>query len=317
LKVFLTGANGFIGTHLAKELIGRNIEVVAYDLVPPNQTLDGIQYEAGTIMDESHMGRLMKGCDAVFHLAAILGVKRADRELLRCLKVNIEGSFSVFRAAALAGVERILLTSSSEIFGDISHGDLDEKSAHNPKSGYAVSKLAAEYGLKGFCREYGQNYNIIRYFNVYGPRQVAEFVVPRFIRMAQNGIAPTIYGDGSQIRSFCHIFDASRATMDLFLSGRGENTEFNIGNDLEPITIEGLARTICQEVNSAIEPVFVDFDDSDRTRSREIFYRIPNIGKLRAAVGFEPKISLTAGIRTILKSGEIPASWKDSSDQGD
>ena len=210
----------------------------------------------------------------------------------------------------------ILLTSSSEIFGDISSGSLNERSDHNPKSGYAVSKLAAEYGLKGFSKEYGQNYRIVRYFNVYGPGQVAEFVIPRFIRMAQQGTPPTVYGDGSQTRSFCHISDAARATTDLFLHPDTRGAEFNIGNDLEPVTVKDLATRVCRLVNPSVSPLMVDFAHSDRSRSREIFHRIPDISKVRDAIGFEPRVNLEDGIRSIVQSGPIPVSWEDELAQG-
>jgi len=311
MKIFVTGGNGFIGTHIVSELVNRGINVISFDLVNPVKQIEGVEYHIGTIMDEVQMGRLMKSCNAVFHLAAILGVKRADTELLRCLTVNIEGSFSVFRAASMAGIKRILLTSSSEIFGDISEQKLNEIAPYNPKSGYAVSKLAAEYGLKGFCREYEVDYNVVRYFNVYGPGQVAEFVVPRFIKMVQEGLAPTIYGEGNQVRSFCHISDAVRATVDIFLDEFLVNTEFNIGNDLEPITIKELANLVCQQLGSNVQPIFKEFSESDRLGSREIYKRVPDITKLRNAIGYEPSLTLLEGMKTIIEAGMIPTSWAD------
>ena len=143
-KIFVTGGNGFIGVHVTRELVSRGFEVVSYDIVEPRRVLDSVAYVKGTILDEFQMAQAMKGCASVFHLAAILGVKRADTQLLRCMTVNIEGTRSVFRAAEMAKISNVLFTSSSEVFGDINNGALDEMSPYNPKSGYAISKLAGE-----------------------------------------------------------------------------------------------------------------------------------------------------------------------------
>lgn len=314
MKILVTGGNGFIGRHMIAELVSRKVEVISYDIVPPVDRLKGVQYVIGTTLDEFNLAQSMRDCDGVFHLAAILGVKRADAQLLKCMTVNIEGTLAVLRAAVLTGVKRVLLSSSSEIFGDISQEKIKETSPLNPKSGYAISKLAAEEYARGFAREYGIDFTIVRYFNIYGPGQVAEFVVPRFIKMALNGIAPTIYGDGKQSRSFCHIGDAARATVDVFSNADSANEHFNIGNDDEPCTVTNLAEKISELTGNRLTPVYVPFSRSDRNSSREIYYRAPNISKVNALTGYKPKISLDAGLRNVIESGDIPESWVEPID---
>jgi UDP-glucose 4-epimerase len=309
VKIVVTGGNGFIGQHIVKELASRGFEVISFDLVTPAEIVDGVKYLIGTVMDTFTMCKIFKGCDAVFHLAAILGVKRADSQLLRCLTINIEGTKNVLEAAVMSGVPYVFLTSSSEIFGDVNMEKVGEKDQFNPKSGYAISKLAAESYLKGFNAEYDLEFNIVRFFNIYGPGQVAEFVVPRFIKMAQNGIAPKIYGEGNQIRSFCHISDAARAAVDVFQDKRGRNETYNIGNDLEPITIRDLATKVIKTVGADLEPVFVPFEESDRKDSREIFFRIPEISKIKRFINYSPQIMLDEGLQDVMENGEIPESW--------
>lgn len=314
MKVLVTGGNGFIGAQITKELVSRGIDVVSFDIVPPRNPMKGVQYVQGTILDTFALSRLLKGCDAVFHLAAILGVKRADLELLKCLSVNIQGTVAVLEAAVMSGVKHFFVSSSSEVFGDVNTGSLTETSPLNPKSGYAISKLAAEQYILGFHKEYGINYNVVRFFNVYGPGQVAEFVVPRFIKMVQNGQAPTIYGDGAQVRSFCHTADACRAVVDIFMKKEAHNQTFNVGNDLEPVNMKTLAEKTIKVMGLNLKPVYVPFNESDRNVSREIFYRVPDITKIRQMIRYEPRINLEDGIRSVIESGDIPASWVETAE---
>ena len=302
MKVLVTGGNGFIGKHVVKELVSRSIEVVSYDITPPTERLKGITYVTGTIIDEFTLGRYLKDCDAVFHLAAVLGVRRTNLELLKCLTINIQGTFKVLETCVMNKIPHILIVSSSEIFGDVNRSKVSEDSPFNPKSGYAISKLAAEKYTEGFRKEYGLNFNIVRLFNIYGPGQVAEFVVPRFIKMVQNGIRPQVYGDGKQIRSFCHISDVSRALVDIFLNQEARNQIFNLGNDLEPVTITKLAEMIIKKFDSNLKPDFIPFDESDRNSSREVYYRVPDISKIKNLINYEPKVMLEEGIENVIES---------------
>ena len=241
----------------------------------------------------------------------MIGVKRSDTQLLKCMLINIQGTVNALEACVLSKVPYVLLTSSSEVFGDVTRGQVDELSPFNPKSGYAVTKLAGEHYVRGFHSEFGLAYNIVRFFNVYGPGQVAEFVVPRFIRMVEEGTSPTIFGDGSQVRSFCHIHDARRAVVDIFEHRELRNETFNVGNDSEPVTMLQLARKVLRIMNSDLKPKMVPFSESDRASSREIYYRVPDIAKLKQAVGYEARISLDEGLQQLITSRNIPQSWKE------
>ena len=170
MKVLVTGGNGFIGRHIVKELHKRGMKVVSLDIVPPLERLSGVSYADDTIMDKYTLSSYMHGCDAVFHLAAMLGVRRSDKQLLKCLNVNIQGTVNALEACRMSEVPYFLFTSSSEIYGDVNKNRVSEESPLNPKSVYAISKLAGEQYVKAFSREYGMKYNIIRFFNIYRPR---------------------------------------------------------------------------------------------------------------------------------------------------
>jgi len=309
MKVFVTGGSGFIGEWMVRELVGRDVDVISYDIVRAREEIPGVRYLYGTILDEFNMASQMRGCDAVLHLAAVLGVRRSTVELLNCLNVNIMGSQKVLQAAVMANVGQVLVTSSSEVFGDAEHRKFDETTPFNPKSGYAISKLAMEQYAIAFAQEYGVTHKVVRFFNTYGPGQVAEFVVPRFVDLAMSGRPITVYGDGQQVRSFCHIVDSARATIDVLLSDRTGGEVFNIGNDKEPITMLDLAKRVVAVADSKSAVEMVPFEGSDRHAAREIYHRVPDIAKAREKLGFEPRIDLDSGLATIIESSDIRPAW--------
>lgn len=300
-RIFVTGGNGFIGRHTVRELVARGLEVVAYDLVDPVERLDGVEYVHGTVMDKHVTAQKMAGCDAVLHLAAVLGVKRATLELMNCLNVNILGTVSVLEAAVLARVPNVLVTSSSEVFGDFGDGPYDETTQFNPKSAYAVTKLAAEEYALAFSRDYGLGHRIVRYFNIYGVGQSAEFVMPIFANRVARGEKIQVYGDGSQVRAFCNIRDAVRGTVDALLHPDCTGETFNIGNDGEPISMLALANLFV-EIGGVGEGhvELVRFVDSDRSSSREIYRRLPDISKASRVLGYRPVVGLREGIAELI-----------------
>ena len=309
MKALVTGGNGFIGRYIVGELRQRGYDVVSFDLVSPAKEAEGVEYIIGSVLDEFALCNCMRGCDVVFHLAAILGVQRADAQLLKCMDVNIRGAVNVFRACVACDVPHVVAVSSSEVFGDISRKKISESDHFNPKSGYAISKLAMEQYLYGFQKDFGLNFHVLRYFNIYGPGQVAEFVVPRFIKKLQAGLAVKVYGDGQQVRSFCHIKDAARASVEVYHQNAAVNQAIHIGNDKEPITVAELAKLTSELCQVDREPEYIDFSDSDRKGSREIYYRIPDITKIRNLIDYEPRINLREGLLDVIESNDIPDSW--------
>ncbi len=309
-KVFITGGAGFIGFAVAKNLIKNGFEVRLFDLMEPPESIG--EFKRGTIMYTEEVFRAMEGCDYVIHLAAMLGVKKTENDYMGTLDVNIQGTKNVLDAAVKAGIKKIVFSSSSEVYGESPAELIDETVPVQPKSVYGVSKLAGEEYVKAAKQKYGIDYTIVRFFNVYGPRQVAEFVMPRFIKAVLDGEQPTIYGKGDQERSFCYVKDAAEGVR-LALTTKAANGEtLNIGNDLPgvTVTVAELAKKVIALSGKNIEPKYIELDKSNnRTEKREIIRRKVSISKARSLLGYEPKVSIDEGIKEILEIGNIRPTW--------
>lgn len=305
-KILVTGGAGFIGSAMVKHLVNEGHEVIAYDLVECD--IKGATSHTGSILDPNELGIAIRGCDYAVHLAAMLGVKRTEMKRLSCLNINIQGTYNVLENCVKENVKKILFSSSSEVYGEQTQIPITEENPTIPKSIYAVTKLVAEEYLKAYKYTYGLDYSVVRFFNVYGPGQVAEFVMPRFIKAVKNGDQPLVYGNGQQIRSFCFVDDAINGSTLALFNNKSNHGIFNIGNDLEPISMKDLADKIIKISGKNIKPKFVKMEESDREGKREIQKRIPSIEKAMEVLGYEPKIDLEEGIRRTLES-EIPQSW--------
>jgi UDP-glucose 4-epimerase len=297
-KVLVTGAGGFIGTKVVQELWNRGCDVFYFDLIEPK--IEGIKrLNLGTILDQYDLALAVKGCDYAIHLAALLGVQKTDNSRLETLHVNIDGTLNFIEACIKEGVKKILFCSSSEVYGDQEKLPITEENPLNPKSVYAVSKIAGEEYIRAYAEMYPIQYNIVRLFNVYGEYQREEFVLPKFVQWVVNNQPPIIYGDGKQSRSFCYVADAARGLVDaLFCEIQGQ--VFNIGNDLEPISIKDLAYKLIHLSGKSIVPEFVDYEESDRESSREIEKRVPSIEKAKKILSYSPKYSLEFGLKQMI-----------------
>ena len=150
---------------------------------------------------------------------------------MRCLEINIDGTKNVLEASVSYGVKKIIFASSSEVYGEPIKNPISENDITQGKTVYATSKIAGEELVKAFYEEFGTfNYSILRYFNTYGPNQVAQFVIPKFIRNVMNNQAPEIYGDGTQLRGYTFSKDTATATVDTLLTNKTNGYILNIGN---------------------------------------------------------------------------------------
>lgn len=299
--VLVTGGRGFIG----REVIARmraaepSVRVRAFDIHPVE--VEGVETLVGSVLDRTTLRNATDGVDYIIHLAAWLGVDASDRQPLKCLDINIEGTMRVLEAAAMAGVRKIVFASSSEVYGDPIEMPIRETTPLNPKSVYAVTKLAGEEYVRGFSRQYGIPHAIVRFFNVYGPRQDLRFAVPRFVESALEGCSAQIYGDGSQSRAFCHVGDAARGIL-LALEKRAADGEtFNVGNPDGFTTVLDLWRRITTLVGRPIQAELAGFSAQTRSESREIVRRRPDISKAQATIGYAPEIDLDAGLMSVIE----------------
>ena len=297
LRIGITGGSGFIGTNVANALKAK-YEVVIFDRHKPK--IEDIEFIKGDIIDDS-IKKAFEDCDVVIHLAAAVGVKITEEDPILTLNTNILGTKNVLEACKSNNVKKIILASSSEVYGEPLKTPIEESDPAIPITGYGVSKIAAEEYVKAYAVNFGLKHTILRFFNVYGPGQSKDFVIPEFVNNASKNNPILIHGSGSQIRSFCHISDISKG-VSLSIE-KGDNEIINIGNANEPITISELAKKIIGITNSKSSIQFVPFTDSNRRRQKEIINRIPSIKKAERILSYKPEISLYDGI-SMLK-GEI------------
>lgn len=296
-RILVTGGAGFIGSNVAERLASENRVTILDDFstgerenvsfLPQNRVIDG------SVTDPSVVASAVADKDLVLHMAAVMGVRRTLENLLDVLQVNIDGTRTVLEAAANADVERVLVASTSEVYGDLVEPPYHESDLVSPKTDYAVAKVADERFAEAYEEEYGLDYTIVRYFNVYGPRQDSSaygYVVPRFTKKAVNDETLTIHGDGKQTRDFTYIDDAVDGTVRA-LSSAGRNEVFNIGRGRE-VEIRELARTVRDVVGSGR----LSFVDHPRPRPYRVERRCPDVTKARDRLGYEPQTSLHDGV---------------------
>jgi len=291
MKIIVTGGNGFIGHTLVKHLLNEGNEVKVIDIKPIKFKHKNLEFVRKSVLEDIRWE--MRDCDVVYHLAAELGVLNSDKKPLGTLAVNIDGTVNVFKCALGTSVKKIVYTSSSEVYGEPREIPIKEDSPKSPVSIYGVSKLTAEMYAYGYVKEYGLDINPVRLFNVYGPGQGFEWVMPIFIQKVLNNEAPTVFGDGTQVRCFTYIADVVNGITTVMKEGaKGE--AYNIANT-DQITIKELAERIIKISGKNLKPKIVGFGKETRQKKREIMKRIPSIEKIKK-LGWNPQVNIKEGL---------------------
>lgn len=294
MKIVVTGGAGFIGTDICR-LLGKDHEITVFDAQKPKLNL---KFKQGDITNIKDVTEALVGCDIVIHLAATLGVVNTEENPIKTLDTNTGGTRNILEACRINDVKKIILSSSSEVYGEPLKIPIEEKDRPIPITTYGVSKLAAEYYTRSYAKVYGIKYTIFRLFNVYGAEQANLWVVPEFVSKAIRNEDITIHGDGSQIRAFCYVSDVSNAFS--YALEKGDNELYNIGNGTEPISIKELAQRVISVANSKSSIKFTPFEESKRNRI-EIITRAPSTEKAHNDLNYKPKISLTDGLGLVVK----------------
>ncbi len=282
-KVFVTGGSGFIGTPLVKYLVEAGYDVTNYDIKKPITNFGN--YIEGNILDYLHLKTSMEGHDAVCHLAAVVGVKLCFEDDDYVNTVNHLGTVNILKAIEENGINNLLYASSSEVYGQGSKEKLlTEETQLSPVTVYGKSKLMGEDAVKEISQRTNIKGTVIRYCNIYGENQREEFVIPIFIKNALENNYLDIVGDGSQIRSFTHVKDAVRGTVQALLDPKQGFEVYNISSQ-EPITIGDLANTIIKIADKGTVR-YVRGEQIGRVSDKEILYRIPSSKKAQQLLNF-------------------------------
>ena len=311
MRYLITGGAGFIGSHLAEALLKNGNEVTVID-DQSTGTFDNLQHLSGdidlvhdTILDKNLMEQLVVKSDVVVHLAAALGVLNILRNPLNSLLVNLTGSEIVLEAAAKYQ-KSILIASTSEIYGKNLKVPLSEEDdriiGHPLKSrwSYSEAKAIDESLAYFYYLEKKLPIRIVRFFNIVGPRQIGNYgmVVPRFISAALKNETIQVYGNGKQIRCFCHVTDAVRALLLILNSKKAIGQVFNVGNN-QQISIMDLAKEVIEITRSTSVIEKFPYEKAYPEGFEEMQKRVPDISKIKQVLGWTPEINLDQIIKDI------------------
>ena len=314
MKPLITGGAGFIGSHLADRLLARGDQVILIDDLSTGRLSNiehlnshsDVEFVLGSILDAGLVEQIVSRVDAVFHLAAAVGVNLIVDRPLESLMTNIRGTEVVVESAHKYS-KRILVMSTSEIYGKNTSDSLaedDDRILGSPlksRWSYSEAKAIDEILAYTYWREKGLEAVIIRLFNTVGPRQTGSYgmVVPRFVGQALRNQPITIFGDGTQTRCFCHVSDVVGGLVALSEHPEAFGNVFNLGG-VEEISIRDLASRIVElsGSNSALE--FIPYSSAYEEGFEDMERRVPNIDRAKRLVGFDPSIGLDEIIHSVI-----------------
>ena len=319
MNILVTGGAGFIGSHLVESLLTEGDQVTVLDDLSAGNKENlylkgkpsGLKIIEGSILDKKLVSSLLDSADKCFHLAASLGVANIVNDPITALEVNITGSQIVLNEAANRSI-RTVMTSTSEIYGRNSQTPLYENSDRilgSPKiSRWTYSEAKALDEFMAFHLNKSKNFpvTIARLFNTVGPRQVGKYgmVLPRFIESALKNEPLTVYGDGSQTRTFCSVSEVVDALSSLSKSDQTIGEVYNVGSSNE-ISIIDLAQKVISKLNSSSHILFKSFSDNFGEEFEEASSRVPSIAKIQSAIGWQSTKGLDQIIDDIVLSKSI------------
>ncbi len=314
--VLVTGGAGFIGSHLCERLLADGHRVTALDdlstgrlenLAAARRRPD-FQLVRGSVEDETTVNTLMASCDRVFHLASAVGVQLIVDQPVRTIQTTIHGTEVVLEAANRFG-RPVLITSSSEVYGKGTRVPFSEDDdvvmgpTRSSRWCYAYSKGIDEFLGLAYQKQFGLAVTIVRLFNTVGPRQVGMYgmVLPRFVSAALSSRPLQVYGDGKQSRCFCHVSDVVDAMIRLSREESAVGQVFNLGSN-EEITIEELARRVIHLTGSSSRIEHIPYEQAYGQKFDDMARRVPDLTRIRQAIGFDPRYSLNEIIESITAS---------------
>jgi UDP-glucose 4-epimerase len=315
VRVLITGGAGFIGSHLAEALLERNDEVFVLDNLSTG-SIDNIShlkshprfhYTIDTVANEPLLAEMIDRCDTVVHLAAAVGVKLIVEAPVHTIETNVHGTEVVLKHANKKK-KLVLIASTSEVYGKSAEvpfredADLVLGPTAKHRWAYACSKMIDEFLALAYWKERKLPVIIVRLFNTVGPRQTGQYgmVLPSFVRQALAGKPITVYGDGTQSRSFTYVGDVVRGMVALINEPAAVGQVFNIGNGKE-ISINALAAKVKQLTGSSSPIVRLPYDQAYEAGFEDMPRRVPDISKISGLIGYAPTVELDEIVTRVIE----------------
>jgi UDP-glucose 4-epimerase len=316
VKALITGGAGFVGSHLAEHLLAEGHDVLVLDNLSTG-SIDNVahlkgrprfDYTIDSVSNGPLVAELIDRSDVVFHLAAAVGVKLIVEQPVHTIETNVHGTEVVLKHASKKK-KLVFIASTSEVYGksvDVpfrEDADLVLGPTEKHRWAYACSKLIDEFLALAYWKERRLPVVIVRLFNTVGPRQTGQYgmVLPTFVKQALAGEPLTVFGDGTQSRSFTYVGDVVGALVKLAQEPRAIGQVFNIGNT-EEITITALAERVRQLTRSPSPIRYVPYDEAYEAGFEDMPRRVPDIAKVHQLIGFRPRVPLDDIIRRVVES---------------
>jgi UDP-glucose 4-epimerase len=321
MRILITGGAGFIGSHLAEALLDQGHEVSVLDDLSTGSIDNithlkgrrGFAYTIDTVFNDPLVAEMVDRADVVFHLAAAVGVKLIVEKPVHTIETNVHGTEVILQHASKKK-KLVFIASTSEVYGKSvavpfkEDADLVMGATVRHRWAYACSKALDEFLALAYWKERKQPVIIVRLFNTVGPRQTGQYgmVVPTFVRQALAGEPITVFGDGTQSRSFTYVGDVVGALIALMTHPGAVGQVFNVGNT-EEIAIRELAERIKAATDSRSSIVTIPYDQAYEAGFEDMPRRVPDLAKIREAIGYRPRVGLDEIIRRVVEEKRAAA----------
>jgi UDP-glucose 4-epimerase len=315
MRILITGGAGFIGSHLAEALLGDRHEVFALDDLSTGSIDNiahlkgrpGFHYTIDSVFNEPLVAEMVDRADVVFHMAAAVGVKLIVEKPVHTIETNVHGTEVILKHAAKKK-KLVFIASTSEVYGKSvqvpfrEDSDLVMGATTRHRWAYACSKALDEFLALAYWKEQRLPVIVMRFFNTVGPRQTGQYgmVVPTFVRQALQGEPITVFGDGTQQRSFTYVGDVVDALLKLMVWPQAIGQVYNVGNT-EEVTIRALAERIKAKTGSRSEIVLIPYDQAYEAGFEDMPRRVPDLTKIHQAIGYVPRVKLDEIIERVVE----------------